>query len=70
MMTEVSTYRIGRQRIVQTDKHDHALRDGDERALCDKYSAKVLLLHDLPFIAFGEHACDECSRLVQVEAGA
>ena len=24
MMTEVSTYRIGRQRIVQTDKHDHA----------------------------------------------
>lgn len=64
-MTEVTNdaYRIGRQRIVQIDKHDHALRPGDERSLCDRYGAKALLMHELPFVPYANHACEECSRL-------
>lgn len=62
-MTEVANdgYRIGRQRIVQGDKHDHAIREGDERSLCDRYGARALLLHDQPFVPHANHACDECS---------
>lgn len=61
-MSEVANYRIGRQRIVQADKHDHALREGDERSLCDKYGARALLLHEQAFSPYATHACDECSR--------
>lgn len=63
-MTEAADYRIGRQRIVQGDKHDHALREGDERSLCDRYGARALLLHDQAFAPYAPHACDECSRRV------
>lgn len=65
MTGEDSSYRIGRQRIVQTDKHDHAMHDGDERTLCGKYSAKaVVIQHDLAFAPYADHACEACSGLV------
>ncbi|MCB1017987.1 MAG: hypothetical protein KDB10_23075 [Acidimicrobiales bacterium] len=65
MTSDVSTYRIGRQRIVQTDLHDHAMNDGDERTLCGKYGAKaVVLQHELAFVPYADHACGACSELV------
>lgn len=65
MTGEESTYRIGRQRIVQTDKHDHAMHAGDERTLCGKYSARaVVIQHELAFTPYADHACEACSGLV------
>lgn len=65
-MTEVhaETYRIGRQRIVQSDKTDHALRPTDDRSLCDRHSNRALVLHEVAFVPYADHACEECSRLV------
>jgi len=53
-MTEVANdgYRIGRQRIVQADKHDHARREGDERSRCEKYGVKALFRHEQAFVPY------------------
>ncbi len=66
MMSELSadTFRIARQRIVQGDRHDHAMRPGDERTLCDRYSAKAVLVHDVAFVPGDLHSCEACTQLV------
>jgi hypothetical protein len=65
-MTDLAddAYRLGRQRIVQIDKHDHAIGVDDERTLCDKYGVRAVVVHDVAFVPYANHACDECSRLL------